>query len=303
MRALVAVGLVVALAGCASDGGTATGGSGRSPRASDRSDGAVLDAGATYVALGDSYTAAPMVGPTTDLADGCFRSRENYPALVAERLSLELRDVSCGGATTGDLVRPQETMIGGTVPSQLDAVSADTELVTVSLGGNDFGLFASLVRGCRWAGTPDRTGGTCAGSEGLDDAMEVQRTTERIGRRLRAGIEAVRERAPGARVVVVGYPQIAPARGACAELPVARSDAALARRVNVLLTEELEAAAADAGVDYVDVFAATEGHDLCSDEPWIADGSARPPEAAPYHPLAAEQQVVADLLVELLTDS
>ena len=35
-----------------------------------------------YVALGDSYTAAPFV-PLTDVADGCFRSSNNYPNLIA----------------------------------------------------------------------------------------------------------------------------------------------------------------------------------------------------------------------------
>lgn len=245
--------------------------------------------GTTYLALGDSYTAAPMVGPTTDVADGCFRSRENYPALVAERLSLELTDVSCSGATTRNLLRPQVTMTGATLPAQLDALFEDTDLVTISLGGNDAGLFADLTQGS--------TEAVLAGGE-----SNVRRTMEQTRQRLVAGIQAVRERAPDAQVVVVGYPQIAPARGACAELPVARRDAAFARRVNELLTEQLAAAAAATGADYIDVFAATEGHDLCSDDPWIADGTARPPDAAPYHPLAAEQEAVADLVVDLVSD-
>src|SRR4051794_36739602 len=56
---------------------------------------------ATYVALGDSYTAAPFV-PTTDLARGCLRSDHNYPALLARSLGAKLRDASCSGATTAD---------------------------------------------------------------------------------------------------------------------------------------------------------------------------------------------------------
>ena len=31
-----------------------------------------------YVALGDSYSAGPLI-PTTDLAGGCARSDHNYP--------------------------------------------------------------------------------------------------------------------------------------------------------------------------------------------------------------------------------
>ena len=55
-----------------------------------------------YVALGDSYTAAPLV-PVTDVANGCFRSDHNYPALAAKALGAELEDRSCGGARTADL--------------------------------------------------------------------------------------------------------------------------------------------------------------------------------------------------------
>ena len=39
----------------------------------------------SYVALGDSFTAAPGI-PETDGSDGCLRSSHNYPSLVAEQL-------------------------------------------------------------------------------------------------------------------------------------------------------------------------------------------------------------------------
>ena len=56
-----------------------------------------------YVAMGDSFTAAPFV-PLTDVAYGCYRSSNNYPHLVAEALHIDdLRDRSCSGAQTADL--------------------------------------------------------------------------------------------------------------------------------------------------------------------------------------------------------
>ena len=74
-----------------------------------------------YVALGDSFTAAPYV-PSTDLAEGCLRSNGNYPSLVAERLDIPtLVDVSCSGADTRDLTHPQNTFRDAVVPAQLDA--------------------------------------------------------------------------------------------------------------------------------------------------------------------------------------
>ena len=66
--------LLLALAGCS--------GAGRSSVAVERPE------VETYVALGDSFTAAPYV-PSTSLADGCFRSDGNYPQLVAAELGGE----------------------------------------------------------------------------------------------------------------------------------------------------------------------------------------------------------------------
>src|SRR3954462_5512053 len=60
-----------------------------------------------YVALGDSYTAAPLV-PPTDSSTICLRSGVNYPALVARAMpGTALTDVSCSGATTADTTRSQ----------------------------------------------------------------------------------------------------------------------------------------------------------------------------------------------------
>src|SRR5689334_16227215 len=59
-----------------------------------------------YVALGDSYTAGPRIPGQHAKPAGCDRSDRNYPALVAAELGLagaEFRDMSCSGATTGDL--------------------------------------------------------------------------------------------------------------------------------------------------------------------------------------------------------
>src|SRR5207253_2928468 len=110
---------------------------------------------ATYAALGDSFTAAPFV-PTTSLASGCFRSSGNYPKRLARELGARLHDVSCSAATTDDVAHPQHFGVGDLRSSarpQLRAVRRGTELVTVGIGGNDEGLFGSLVRGCSVAGS------------------------------------------------------------------------------------------------------------------------------------------------------
>src|SRR3954447_20518930 len=91
-----------------------------------------------YVALGDSYAAG--VG-TPGMTGFCQRSPQGYPQLWADRHQpRSFHNAACGGATT-------ETLLAG----QLSALDADTDLVSVSIGGNDAG-FAPTVGTCVIAG-------------------------------------------------------------------------------------------------------------------------------------------------------
>ena len=104
----------------------------------------------TYVALGDSYTAAPGV-PQTEQETGCLRSNGNYASLVANQLKSDFVDVSCSGASTVSLVGAQHTA-DHVYPPQFAALSADTSLVTLGIGGNDLKLFR------RWSGPAASSG-------------------------------------------------------------------------------------------------------------------------------------------------
>src|SRR5262245_16851350 len=89
-----------------------------------------------YVALGDSYTSGPLIPIQVDL--NCVRSNRNYPSLVTASIhSSSFTDVSCGGATTGDVLNPGNGELGRPVPAQISAVNAATALVSVGIGGND----------------------------------------------------------------------------------------------------------------------------------------------------------------------
>ena len=59
----------------------------------------------------------------------------------------------------------------------------------------------------------------------------------------------------------------------------------------------LSAAAEQEDVTYVDVAAASEGHDICSDDPWIAGAEVPDRSTSPWHPYAEESDAVADLVV------
>lgn len=259
----------------------------------------------SYVALGDSYTAAPLV-PETDPGDPCLRSSRNYPALVAEALGdVALTDVSCAGADSTAMIGAQQ--IGNQLnPAQFDSLGEDTDLVTVGLGGNDFGLFTSLLADC--ASSSDlgesgagRTGGTLCSVAATDGSAEDLRTLlPQIESRLTAVLTGVTSRAPGAEVVAVGYPRLLPDSGACPQLPVARGDYDYVRTLTSGLNDAVAAAASAAGVEFVDVYAASAGHDVCAADPWVNGPVTDPAAALAFHPFGTEQQAVADLVLAQL---
>jgi lysophospholipase L1-like esterase len=279
--------LVLAVAGCSAS----------ADQRSSSKDELAAASGPRYVALGDSFTSAPLV-PVTEMAKGCFRSRSNYPALVARELGARLDDRSCGGARTIDFRRSQYPE----VPPQLTAVKPGVELVTVSVGGNDQRVFTDLVSRCTRLRARDPDGSPCSAymrSTGSDVLLSALRKTRS---RVTAMVREVRERAPEAKVLVVGYPQIVSADSRCPELPLAEGDYAYGEQVNRALTEVLRFAAEETGSTYVDVWAASQGHDICSDDPWVNGAVTDQQRAAAYHPFAAEQVAVADLVVDAFRD-
>lgn len=249
----------------------------------------------SYVALGDSYTAAPYV-PLTDIADGCFRSDHNYPSLVAEALHVRhFRDVSCSAATTDDVTRRQRTAPsrGVSVPPQLDAVHRDTDLVTVGLGGNDFGISGLLLRSCPTARS------SCLPASAVP---RIRRSIAALRPRLATTLRLVRRAAPHATVLLVGYPKIAPDHGSCPQLPALTPEAlAVLNRLNRDLDVSMAAAARDAGVGYVDVYRPSTGHDICARVPWVNGVRTDPHRAAGMHPFGIEQRAVARLVVAKLS--
>ncbi|TIC83595.1 SGNH/GDSL hydrolase family protein [Nocardioides sp. GY 10113] len=257
-------------------------------------------AGGGYVALGDSYTSAPDIGRSVD--DACRRSEGNYPRLVAAELDLDLTDVSCSGASTLNYADPQ--YLGDEDrPPQRDALGADTELVTVSLGANDYRLYARLVS-CIPRATVDPDGSPCrdlfAAEAGQADAADpVAGVVDAIASRLGNVLDLVHRRSPDARVLVVGYPTALPVTKACRQFPVADGDVAFTADAMDALNEALARAAEESDAEYVDLATPTEGHDMCAEDPWVAGMNPTGP-AAPYHPYAAEQRAAADAIVATL---
>lgn len=253
-----------------------------------------------YVALGDSYTAAPGVPPADRTGDGCFRSDANYPELVAAALvPARFVDVSCSGAQTADARQVQRTFAGQVRP-QLAALTTRTDLVTVGLGGNDARVFGTLIGFCAGLRDRDPQGAPCRDALEGSDGSGLLRAVERTGDRLTRVLREVARRSPEARILAVGYPTIVPAADTCpARLPLADGDYAYARTIGVDLNAAVRGAARASGAAYVDVAAASVGHDICSADPWV-NGNETTQAAQAFHPFARGQRAVADLVLDRL---
>ena len=253
--------------------------------------GAPASAGQAYVALGDSYTASPLTGPTAGAPPGCLRSTNNYPHLVAERTGAQLTDVSCSGARTRDFAAAQAVQ-GGANPPQYDALGTGTRLVTVGIGGNDIG-FSEIVQNCV---SPTPVGTPCKDRYTVGSHDEIDARIDELGGRLDDVLDEVHDRAPDARVLLVGYPSVLPAEGpGCYPVvPYTPGDVAYLRGVLTHLNETIADAAADGNATYVDTATPTVGHDVCAvpGQRWV-EGLVPTAPAAPVHPNALGAQALA----------
>lgn len=209
---------------------------------------------AHYVALGDSYSSGTGTGNYFDRK--CLRSEQAYPAVVARaRGDLDLVFEACSGATTDDLLR-----------EQLDGLTADTRWVTVTIGGNDIG-FADIVVACASA--------SLAGNCEEKIAEGERKAREELPAKLDRTYRAIRQRAPHARVLVLGYPRLFQDRGR----PPNCTGGALftperierlnrgAEMLRDLIRSRVEAAGP--GFYFLDAILVFEGHEVCSPNPWI----------------------------------
>jgi hypothetical protein len=212
-----------------------------------------------YVALGDSYSAASGVLPLDLFAPPeCLRSIRNYPHVIAADTGAQLKDVTCGAAETSDFF---EAQYPGVAP-QLDAVTQDTQLVTMTIGGNDSGVFIDTILACGTAGLSTLgQGSPCKDRYGSSFEDTINTVTYPA---LVKALNAVRAKAPAARVAILGYPWIMPASGGCfTKMPIAQGDVPYVRGIQATLNDAVRRAAAATGSTYVDFSTASNGHDAC----------------------------------------
>lgn len=214
-----------------------------------------------YAALGDSGASGNGTGEYIGgNADGCYRSEYAYPSLLAAKYSIPLTFAACAGASMWSVA-----------DLQLPHVPTDTGYISLEVGANDAQL-GNAVNYCSYS-TPQACEQAFATSSGLI-ANEIPGWYRQL-------LTMIRQRAPLARVVIVGYPLMF-SGASCADQ---RLDATMQSRLNSLtdrLNEAMKQAAAATGVGYVETRPAFTSHALCSPDPWILPGNVQPWEA--LHP-------------------
>ena len=141
---------------------------------------------------------------------GCLRSDHNYAHLTAAAKGLTLTDVSCSGATTNDMTESQNVEPGPN-PPQFNGLSAGTNVVSVTIGGNDIG-FSEIIESCvtyNPFSTPCKDKYDPGGHDQL--AERIANAAPKVA----AVLQGIHARSPNARVFVVNYPDILPSGSGC----------------------------------------------------------------------------------------
>jgi lysophospholipase L1-like esterase len=254
-----------------------------------------LPAGARYVGLGSSFAAGAGIGPTRPGTPArCQRTEINYAGLLAARLGLSLDDQSCGGATTAHILNGWNEL-----PPQVAALTADTRLVTVTIGGNDLNYVGNLfMAGCDPAKGFTVQGHTrpCAPPRAPADADYA-----RAEAGLRAVAAEVKARSPQARLVFVQYVRLVP-DAPCPAANISGDNAVLTRTIGERLAEVTARVARESGALVLPMDELSRGHGPCDAEPWaigLPPGH-DPSKGAPWHPTARGHAAIAAALADLL---
>lgn len=198
-----------------------------------------------YDALGDSYGSGYGVPP---YSEECGRSSAAYAVQIDGRMRIDLDDfAACAGATTNSLEA-----------GQLWALDEDTDLVTVSIGGNDIG-WGTVVGACVVGEDGPCSDAVAATTETIEDTLPGL---------LRDTYSQIVAAAPDAHVVVTGYPRLfSPEYGTY--FNASETEQQAMNRGADLLNTVIAGVAAEFGFQFVDVTKRFIGHGVNAPDPWI----------------------------------
>ncbi|WP_338675639.1 SGNH/GDSL hydrolase family protein [Streptomyces sp. SCSIO 30461] len=201
-----------------------------------------------YVALGDSYSSGLGAGAYISSSGDCLRTNRAYPALWAAANSpSSFAFTACSGARTSDVIA-----------SQLGPVTSATDLVSITIGGNDAG-FANVVITCVL-----QSESACVAR--IEEAKRYVDST--LPGRLDSVYSAIRSRASAAHVVVLGYPRLYKLGGSCLTGLTEGERTAINGGADYL-NAAIAKRAADHGFTFSDVVPGFTGHEICSSAAWL----------------------------------
>lgn len=261
-----------------------------------QADSAAAEEPLDYVALGDSYAAAPIVPENDWSQPACLNSKSGYPEVAADATGAQLTDVSCSGAKVSDFAGRQF----GIMPPQYDALGKKTDVVSLTIGGNDTNLVAATLSCLNVL--PEPSGFSCAdrytagGRDKLAEDIDAWKPV------LGKALATIRDRAPNARVYVVGYGDYIRKGGCFPTQPIWGKDADYIQGTVNKLSAALREGSAAHGATYVDGFAATAGHDSCAPPAErYTEGLIPTHPASPLHPNAAGSAALGKALARSIS--
>lgn len=274
----------------------------------DADDTAPLAPGSSYVAMGSSFASGSGVPPYDPTAPArCHRSSENYARQLARMRELHLVDVTCGGATTAHILGPWNEL-----PPQIDALTPDAALVTVTIGGNDLGYIGGLIAG------------SCSGNLPLDTtaqpfcqmiaaarrsgaapsiAIVTEDNWQKVETALTGIVREIRRRSPGARIIFVDYLTVLPEGEMCDQIPLSPRAAEIARETASRLARLTADVARRYGAEVLPASELSRMHGACADNAWVTGltPGLSTPSFVPYHPNVAGMRAVAEALDQRLS--
>lgn len=253
-------------------------------------------------ALGSSFAAGPSIPPQVNAP--ARRSGSNYPSLLSRALSAKLTDLSASGATLLNVLNePQQTLLATLAP-QIDLLPADVDVVTITAGGNDLGYSAGMIGEAAKLTIEDAEilgvmlEGMGLKREGVVGAVGADEVRERFV----AIIDAVRAKAPRARIFLVEYLAVfGPESKVADDQPLSKERVQIYKRMAAELARAYREAKEKRleGVEVVGVAAMSEGHAIGSEEPWMTGYTKEllMSGGAPFHPNAEGHRAVTDELL------
>jgi lysophospholipase L1-like esterase len=221
-----------------------------------------------YVALGDSYSSGVGAGNYIGSSGSCDQSSNAYPARwdTANQPASYVSE-ACSGATTATVLS-----------SQLSALSAATTLVSITVGGNDVG-FSSVMETCVLLPTS-----SCVSAVNKAESL----IASQLPGELDSVLNAIKADAPGARVVVLDYPDLYDLSKSSSCIGLSKTDRTDLNNGANDLDSQIQAAAARHADVFADVRGAFTGHEICDSSSWLHSVNFLDVSES-YHPTASGQ--------------